>query len=82
MDIHMSGLSGLKVTTEIKKQYPQSAIVIVTADNQPYLRGMAHLAGATGFVCKENLMELRTLVADNTVEITPASPAPTTVIEN
>ena len=62
MDIHMPGLNGLKATTEIKKQSPQSRILIVTADNQPYLRSVAQLAGASGFVCKENLFELRTLV--------------------
>ena len=62
MDIHMPGLNGLKATAQIKQENPASRVIIVTADNQPYFRGMAHLAGATGYVCKENLIELRTLV--------------------
>ena len=72
MDIHMPGLNGLKATTEIIKHSPHSRVLIVTADNHPYLRGMAHLAGAIGFVCKENLMELRTLVPSASVP--PATP--------
>ena len=62
MDIHMPGLNGLKATSEIIKQSPRSRILIVSADNESYLRGMAHLAGATGYLCKENLIELRTLI--------------------
>lgn len=80
MDIHMPGLSGLKATTEIKKQNPASRILIVTADNQPYLRGMAHLAGAVGYVCKENLMELRTLVTETGRPAEPLTTQP--AVEN
>jgi CheY-like chemotaxis protein len=62
MDVHMPGLDGLKAVTRIKNQNPGSRIIIVTGDNQSYFRMMAHLTGATGYVCKENLLELRTLV--------------------
>lgn len=65
MDLHMPGLSGLKATAHLKNQNPQSRIIIVTGDNQPYFRGMAHMAGATAFLCKENLIELRSMVASS-----------------
>jgi CheY-like chemotaxis protein len=76
MDIHMPGLSGLKAAAEIKKQHPASRIVIVTGDDQPYFRGMTHLAGASAFVCKENLVELRNLVLPNATGPAEIEPSP------
>lgn len=74
MDLHLPGLNGLQAATQINKENPRCRIIIVTADNQPYFRGMAQLAGAIGFVCKENLLELRTLVANPATEAaTPPS---------
>ncbi len=62
MDIHMAGMNGLTAATQIKKENPASRIIIVTAENHSFFRRMANQAGAAGFVCKENLLELRTLM--------------------
>ena len=60
MDIHMTGINGLTATSQIKQQIPGARVIIVTAENHLFFRRMADQAGANGYVCKENLLELPT----------------------
>jgi CheY-like chemotaxis protein len=58
MDIHLEGTDGIAVTQQIKAADPTARIIIVTDYDQPDLREAARKAGASGYVVKENLLEL------------------------
>jgi CheY-like chemotaxis protein len=62
MDIRMPLLDGLAATTQLKAAYPEARIIIVTNYDDPALREEACRAGACGFVPKEDLTELRSLL--------------------
>lgn len=64
MDVRMPGLNGFQAAAMLQQAHPATRIVIVTTDNHPHLRQMASVVGAVGFFRKENLIELRQLVAD------------------
>lgn len=63
MDIKMKGMDGLMATMQIKAAFPEARIIIVTAYDDLKLRAAAHIAGACGYVSKENLLELRKILA-------------------
>jgi DNA-binding NarL/FixJ family response regulator len=54
----------ITATKLIKDQYPEAKIIIVTNFDETDLRESALQAGACGYVLKENLFELRRLLAD------------------
>lgn len=58
MDIEMEGIDGLAATKSIIHTYPDARIIIVTIHDSPRLRLAATEAGASGYVVKENLMQL------------------------
>jgi DNA-binding NarL/FixJ family response regulator len=47
----------------ITSSFPGSHIIVVTQHNHPKLRERAQEAGASGFLVKEDLIELRSLLA-------------------
>jgi CheY-like chemotaxis protein len=63
MDVEMAEMDGLTATRQIVAAHPEARIVIVTKYGTERLREAARRAGACGFVSKENLMELRELIA-------------------
>ena len=63
MDIRMPTLDGLAATAAIKAAWPNAHIVIVTSYNDPRFRAAAQQAGACGYVLKEELLALRSLLA-------------------
>jgi len=63
MDIKMNDVDGLAATRQIKAAFPDACIVMVTSYYEQSLRDEARLAGACGYVLKDNLMELRNLLA-------------------
>jgi DNA-binding NarL/FixJ family response regulator len=63
MDLKMAEVDGLPATAAIYAADPAARIVIVTNYDDPALREAARLAGACGFVPKENLLELRALIS-------------------
>lgn len=63
MDVTMSGMDGLTATRLITSQFPGSRIVVVTQHANPRLCEQARQAGATEFLLKENLMQLRRVAA-------------------
>lgn len=59
MDVAMGAMDGLTATRLIKAKHPEARIMVVTQHQNPALRERAQQAGATGFLLKEDLLELR-----------------------
>lgn len=62
MDIDLKGKDGLWGCRELLKINPQAKIIIVTSHNGEVFRKAAREAGAVGFVWKEELETLRTIL--------------------
>ena len=62
MDIEMKHTNGIVATERIRAVYPEANIVIVTNHDDDSLRERAMAAGACGYVLKENLLALRTIL--------------------
>ena len=62
MDIEMKPVDGITATRQIKKTHPEARIIIVTNYGDARTREAARMAGAHGFVTKDNLLEVRALV--------------------
>ena len=63
MDLEMPGVNGLLATQEILRRDPAARVLIVTSHNDAALRAAAIAAGACGYILKENLWEVRGLLA-------------------
>jgi two-component system response regulator DegU len=63
MDVEMPEIDGISATKQIIAAFPHARIVIVTDYNNQNVRRAAADAGACEFVAKENLIELRRLLA-------------------
>jgi CheY-like chemotaxis protein len=62
MDIEMKDVDGIAATRQIRAAFPDARIVIVSNYDSDELRAAASTAGACGYVVKENLIELRSLL--------------------
>jgi two-component system response regulator DegU len=62
MDVMMNETDGITATREIHQAFPQARIVIITNYDDDDLRQAASEAGACGYVLKENLLEVLTLM--------------------
>ena len=62
MDWKMKRMDGITATRQIIAAYPQARIVIVTNHDDDKLRSAAIEAGAGGFVLKDNLLALGSLL--------------------
>jgi len=62
MDQDMPLTDGLTAIRMIISRYPEAKICMVTAFNDPALRSEALEAGASGFVVKDDLSELTSLL--------------------
>ena len=63
MDIGMKNVDGITATRQIIAAYPQAKIMIVTDYNDDDLRRAATDAGASGYVVKENLLDIVDVLA-------------------
>lgn len=54
MDIKLPGENGLRLTRRIKKQHPETVVVILTALDWPEYREAAYQSGANYFIGKES----------------------------
>ena len=66
MDIEMKHTNGIVATERIRAAYPEANIVIVTNYDDDSLRERATAAGARGYVLKENLLALRSMLMTGT----------------
>lgn len=62
MDIRMKQMDGLAATAQIHTFDPAAKVIMVTDFGSPAFRHAAEKAGATGFVLKEQLPDLRRLL--------------------
>jgi len=62
MDLQMRRVDGFSASQEIRSSYPNANICMVTDYGDARTRARATEVGATAFVLKENLEELRTLL--------------------
>jgi DNA-binding NarL/FixJ family response regulator len=62
MDVRMPRMDGLEATRKLRHADPQARIVIVSDYDDDDIRGAATEAGASGYVLKQNLMELAPLL--------------------
>jgi CheY-like chemotaxis protein len=65
MDMAMPGLDGIAATRVIRASHPAVRVLIVTDHEGADLRQAAARAGAAGYVVKDNLLELRRLLAQH-----------------
>lgn len=65
MDIRLGGMDGIAATRALRRLDPEARVVIVTEHGDPRYRNAAREAGACGFVLKENLLELTSLLTSD-----------------
>ena len=63
MDMKMGGMGGLAATRAIRRSDPSACVVIVTEMADDGSRAAAAEAGASGFLPKQNLLDLPALLA-------------------
>ena len=63
MDIAMEPMDGLEATSRIKARFADARIVILTQHDSPPMRQAALAAGAYGFLAKENLGQVGTMIS-------------------
>jgi CheY-like chemotaxis protein len=59
MDLCMRPVNGIAATIQIKARYPKMRVLLVSQCDEHDLEAMARLAGASGFLLKENLAQLK-----------------------
>jgi CheY-like chemotaxis protein len=74
MDVAMKSMDGLEATRQIKARFADARIVILTQHDTPPMRQAATRAGALGFVAKDNLVELGTILRQTQPPNRPSSP--------
>jgi len=62
MDIEMKGMDGIAATKKICASDPEAHIIVVTTYDERRLRSAAKQAGAAGYLLKEDLTELPSLL--------------------
>lgn len=62
MDIQLGSTDGFTVTERIREQHPDASVIFVSSHNTSAYRTKAKLLHARGFVSKENLSELDSLL--------------------
>jgi CheY-like chemotaxis protein len=62
MDVEMKEMDGFTATENIFKQNPGAKIIFITSHNTSAFRMKAKMLKAAGFVTKENLSELASLI--------------------
>lgn len=71
MDVAMGAMDGVTATRLITSKFPGSQIMIVTQHQHPKLHERARQAGAAGFLLKEDLLKLRSVLSTEVSRITP-----------
>lgn len=62
MDVQLGEMNGFTATERIRERHPEASVIFVTSHNTSAYRTKAKLLKATGFVTKEHLTELDTIL--------------------
>ena len=62
MDVEMAPMDGFETTKQIRSQDPAARVIFITGHDTSAFRTKAQMLNAAGFVPKENLPELISLV--------------------
>jgi len=62
VDLEMPLMDGLAVTSWIKSHDPEARVIVMSQSPNPQVRAVALESGATAFVPKENLLQLRNVI--------------------
>ena len=65
MDIQMGDMNGITATRHVKAAFPDTRIMIVTSFDDVYLREAATEAGASAYVTKDDLFEVRRILMES-----------------
>ena len=63
MDVQMANTDGIAATKEICAAHPEARVLILTDYNDADIRRVAKQAGASGYLLKDNLLQLPALIA-------------------
>ena len=63
MDLQMARIGGLEATRRLLAAHPVARVLIVTDYDDAHWRAAAAAAGACGYLVKDNLLEVRRLLA-------------------
>lgn len=75
MDIKMAGMDGIAATRKLRFADPAARVIIVTGHGGKEYRAAAEAAGASGFLLKEDLLELPSLLR-SLLRVTPEPGVP------
>lgn len=64
MDLMMPELDGISATRKIISSFPNAKIIIVTSIKSDAMQKTASIAGACGYVLKENLADIRGIITN------------------
>ena len=64
MDLMMPELDGISATRKIISSFPNAKIIIVTNIKSDAMQKTANIAGAFGYVLKENLLDIRGIITN------------------
>ena len=68
MDVEMKRLDGISATRQIRADFPDARIVILTEHDNPDLREEAQAAGAQWYVLKDSLSDVRGILRSRQVD--------------
>jgi CheY-like chemotaxis protein len=74
MDVKMPRVDGITATRQIKETFPDARIMIVSDYGDRKIREAARKAGASEFVVKENLFEIRRILLEDRQKSDAAQP--------
>lgn len=66
MDIRMKKIDGLTATRKIKAVFPDAIVIVVSTCDGNDMKEAARAAGASDYVAKDNLLELRQILINRT----------------
>ena len=75
MDVEMKRMDGLRATAQLIARHPEAKVIIVTKLTDAQTRSAARGAGASDFVMKDDLFQIRHILNSGQISVT-TPPAP------
>lgn len=71
VDLHMPGLGGLEVATQLRQSRPQTRVVVMSWHEDSEYRKRVAAVGAERFVCKGNLLTKLPVIVSGPIATSP-----------